>query len=114
MHRFEKLKNLSINIIEWYFYQDQNKWKYNLTHLAVSKNESDRVVHLLMNKNHFALSQKLHIFLGNYMKNFISKRFLNSFTIEITLLNHKEKCGEDDICTIKTTNESHLHWKNFF
>ena len=25
--------------------------------------------------------------------------------------NHKEKCGEDNLCVIRTSNESHLHWK---
>ena len=29
-------------------------------------------------------------------------------------MNHKEKCGEDNICTIKTSPESHLHWKKHF
>ena len=30
------------------------------------------------------------------------------------LMKHKQKCGEDNITTIKTSNESHLHWKNHF
>ena len=27
---------------------------------------------------------------------------------------HKKKCGDDNETTIKTSNESHLHWKNHF
>ena len=27
---------------------------------------------------------------------------------------HKLKCGEDDITIIRTSPESHLHWKNHF
>ena len=27
------------------------------------------------------------------------------------LMKHKQKCGADNITTIKTSNESHLHWK---
>ena len=30
------------------------------------------------------------------------------------LMKHKQKCGEDNITTIKTSNESHLHWKKHF
>ena len=30
------------------------------------------------------------------------------------LIKHKQKRGDDNITTIKTSNESHLHWKNHF
>ena len=30
------------------------------------------------------------------------------------LKKHKQKCENDNITTIKTSNESHLHWKNHF
>ena len=30
------------------------------------------------------------------------------------LMLHKQKCGDDNITTIKTSNESHLHWKKHF
>ena len=30
------------------------------------------------------------------------------------LLKHKQKCGVDNKSSIKTSNESHLHWKNNF
>ena len=30
------------------------------------------------------------------------------------LKKHKQNCGGDDITTIKTSNESHLHWKKHF
>ena len=29
-------------------------------------------------------------------------------------MNHKEKSGDDIICTIRTSNESHLFWKKHF
>ena len=29
-------------------------------------------------------------------------------------MNRKEKCGDDNICTIRTSNESHLSWKKHF
>ena len=30
------------------------------------------------------------------------------------LMKHKQKCGDGNITTIKTSNESHLHWKKHF
>ena len=30
------------------------------------------------------------------------------------LMLHKQKCGEDSKTTNKTSNESHLHWNNYF
>ena len=30
------------------------------------------------------------------------------------LMKHKQKCGDDNITTIKTSNESHLYWKKHF
>ena len=38
MHRFEKINNLSINIFELNFYQDQNKWEYISIPIETSKN----------------------------------------------------------------------------
>ena len=29
-------------------------------------------------------------------------------------MKHKQKCGEDNTTTIKTSNELHLHWKKHF
>ena len=30
------------------------------------------------------------------------------------LIKHKQKCGDDKITTIKTSNKSHLHWEKHF
>ena len=38
MHRFEKINNLSTNIIELNLYQDQNKWEHNSIPIETSKN----------------------------------------------------------------------------
>ena len=52
VHKFYELNNLSLNIFELNFYQDQNKCKHKLIPFEVSKNESDRVIDLLIYKNH--------------------------------------------------------------
>ena len=114
VHKFEKLNKLSINIFELNFYQDKNKWKHNLIPIEVSKNESDRVIDLLIYKNHYALIKKLNIFLGDHNKNFSCRRCLNSYTSENMLMLHKTKCESNDICTIRSSPKSHIHCKNFF
>ena len=114
MHRFEKLKNLPENIFELKFYQDGNNWKHKLLHFEISITESDRVVDLLIYKNHYALLKKLNIFLGDLHKNFICRRRWNSYTSENMLMTHKPKCENYDITTIRNSSDSHLHWKNHF
>ena len=114
VHKFNELNNLSVNIFELNFYQDGDKWKHNLIPIEISKNESDNSIDLLIYKNHYALIKKLHVFLGNHNKSFVCRRCLNSYTCENALTNHKEKCGEDNICTIRTSNESHFYWKKHF
>ena len=103
-----------MNKYELKFYQDGEKWKHNLIPIDFSKNESDKVIDLLIYKNHYALIKKLHVFLGNHNKTFVCRRCLNFYTCENALTNHKEKCGDDNICTIRTSNESHIFWKKHF
>ena len=114
VHKFNESNNLSVNIFELNFYQDQNKWEHKLIPIEVSKNESDKVIDLLIYKNHYALLKKLDVFLGDHNKKFIWRQCLSSYTSENMLTKHKQKCGDDNIITIKTSNETHLHWKNHF
>ena len=114
VHKFNELNKLSVNIFETNFYQDQNQWKHKLIPIEVSKNNSDRVIDLGIYKNHYVLIKKLDVFLGDHNKKYICRRCLSSYTSENMLMKHKQKCGEDNITTIKTSNESHLHWKKHF
>ena len=108
MHRFEKLKNISSDIIELNFYQDQNKWKHILIPIENSKNASERIVDLSIYKNHYVFLKKLQVFLGNNNKSFICRRCLIFYTNEKLLIMHKPKCENDDITTISTSEEPHL------
>ena len=114
VHRYNELNNLSVNTYELNFYQDSDKWKHKLIPIEISKNESDNVIDLLIYKNHYALIKKLHVFLGDHNKSFVCRRCLNCYTCENALKNHKIKCGDDNICTIRTSNESHQYWKKHF
>ena len=89
---FEKLNYLSINIFELNFYQDENKWKHNLSPIEICKNDSSNVIDLLIYKNHYALIKKVNVFLGDHHKNFKCRRSLNSYTSENLIKIHKPKC----------------------
>ena len=39
---------------------------------------------------------------------------MSSYTSENVLMKHKQKCGEDIITKLRTSSESHLHWKSHF
>ena len=114
VHRFNDLKELSVIIYELNFYQGVDNWQHNLIPIEISKNESDKVFDLLFYKNHYALIKKLHVLLSNHNKTFKCRRCLNSYTNENALINHKERCGDDNICTIKTSKQSHFYWKKTF
>ena len=114
VHKFIVLNNLSVNLYELNFHQDGDKWKHNLIPIEISKNESDKVIDFLIYKNHYALIKKLHVFLGNHNNSFVCRRCLSSYACENALKNHKEKCGDDNKCTIRISNESHLYWKKHF
>ena len=108
MYRFEKLNNLSINIYELNF--DQNKHK--LIPVEISKNESDKVIDLLIYKNHYALIKKLNFFIGKHDCNYICRKCLNSYTTNSMLIKHKNLCGQNQI--LKTSPNSHIYWKKYY
>ena len=65
-------------------------------------------------KQFYIFIKKLDVFLGDHNKKFICRQCLSSYTSENMLIKHKEKCGEDNITTIKTSKESHIHWNKLF
>ena len=44
VHKFIELSNLSINIFELNFYQDQHEWRHIIIPIEISKNDSDRAI----------------------------------------------------------------------
>ena len=105
---------MSFDIFELKFYQDKNKCKYSLIPIENYKNDSDKVVDLLLYKIHFALIENLNVFQGDHNKSFICRRCLNSCTSENMLMIHKPKREINDITTIRTSDETRLHGKNPF
>ena len=65
VHKFNKLNNLSINIFELKFYEEDKIWKHKLIPLEISENknadyaQSDYEIDLLIYKNHYVLIKKL-------------------------------------------------------
>ena len=114
VHKFNELNNLSVNIFELNFYQDQNQWKHKLIPIEISKNISDRVIDLAIYKNHYVLIKKLDVFLGDHNKKYICRQCLSSYTSQNMLIKHKPKCENNNITTITTSKEPHLYWKKHF
>ena len=77
----------------------------------MSKNESNRVNDILIYKNPYAPNKNFDVFLGSHIKTFVCRRCLKSHTNVNTLMNHKEKCGQHDICSFRTPNVSQPHWR---
>ena len=113
-HKFNEIKNLSVNIFEINFYQDQNKWRHKIIPVEISKNESDRVFDLAIYKNHYVLIKKLDVLLGDHNKKFVCRHCLSSYASENMLMKLKQKIGDDNKTTIKTSKESHRHWNKHF
>ena len=108
------LNNLSRNIFELNLYQEQNKWRQKRIPIELSKNDSGRVIDLAIYKNLYALIKKLNVSLGDHNKKFICRRCLNSYTSENIILLQKPKCENNNLTTIRTSLESHLHWRKHF
>ena len=108
MYKFEKLNNLSINIYELGF--DQNKYK--LIPIEISKNESDKVIDLLIYKNHYVLMKKLNVFIGKRDCRYVCRKCLNSYTTNSMLVKHKKLCKENQ--QLKTSPNSHIYWNKYF
>ena len=111
--KFDKLNNLNINIFELNFYLDDNKiWKHILIPLEIFENKNgDDEIDLLIYKNHYVLITKLHVFLGKSDCKYVCRRCLSSYSNEKVLEKHKFKCGQQAISSIRTSSESHIHWK---
>ena len=113
--KFEKLNNLAINIFELSFYQNDKIWKHKLIPLEISENKNgDYEIDLLIYKNHYVLIKKLHVFLGKSKCTHVCRRCLSSYSSEKVLEKHKFKCKQQEITSIRTSNESHIYWKKYF
>ena len=90
-------------------------WKYKLIPLEISENKNgDYEIDLLIYKNHYVLIKKLHVFLGKSDCKYVCRRCLCSYSNEKVLNKHKFKCQQQEITSIRTSNESHIYWKKYF
>ena len=105
---------MSINLFQLTFYQEQNIWKYKVIPVGISKNESDKIIDLLIYKNHYNLIKKIYKILGKQDCGYNFKGCLNSNTSENKIIKHKQQCIQKEIISIATSPESNLHWKNDF
>ena len=54
------------------------------------------------------------MFLGEQVSKFVNKRCLSSFSNQSVLMNHKQRCQQQEITSIRTSNESYVQWKKQF
>ena len=114
VYKFEKLNNLSINIFEFNFQLNGNERKYKLIRMEISKNDSDKVIDLLIYKNRYALIKNFSLFLVELDSKFVCRQCLSSYSSRNVLIKQKQRCEQQEITAIKTSNESHLFWKKHF
>ena len=97
MQNFERLNNLSVNIFELNFNQDDSIWKHKLMPIEISKNDNlDKFIDFLIYINQNVLIKKFNVCFGKEENKYICRRCLNFYTDQEVLYNHLEKCGQQD------------------
>ena len=95
--------------------QDDTFWKDKLIPIEVSKNDNlDRVFDLLFYRNHYVLIEKINVFIGKEDNKYVCRRCLNCYTNQEVLFNHMQKCGQQEITSIKVSKEPHIYWRDHF
>ena len=98
--------------MNYFSYQDQNTWKQKVIPIEISKNDSDKVTDRKRYENHYALTRRTYVFLGDHHKIFICRLRLNSYTSENMLILQKSEGGNFDIATIRTSKNHIFIGKN--
>ena len=60
------------------------------------------------------LIKKLHVFLGKPDCKYVCRRCLCSYSNEKVLENINLNVNQQEITSIRTSNESHIYWKKYF
>ena len=50
-------------------------------------------------------------FLGKQDSTFVCRHCLSSYSSQFVLIKHKQRCNQQGLTSIETSNESHLYWK---
>ena len=58
--------------------------------------------------------KKINVILGSHNCNYVCRKCLNSYTNQDVLVNHIQKCGQQEMTPINLGNESHLYRKKHF
>ena len=114
VQKIGKLDFLSTVLFQKKFFRDQKNWKHKLLPIEFSKNPSDRGIGLLIYKKHYLLKKTLHIFSGFHKCTFVCRLCLSSYTRQNILIENEQRYGQHEITIIRTSNESHLFWKETF
>ena len=114
VHEFEEINNLSKNIFERIFYRDESKKRHRLVPVEFTKYISNRVVALVFNENRYVLNKNFDVFLGKHDSEYVCRRCLSWYSSQNVLIKYKQKCNQQKITRIITSNESQCHWEKEF
>ena len=90
------------------------KWKHKLVPVENNSSKNDTEIDLMIYKNHYVLIKKLHIFICNPKRKFISRRCLSCFEHELVLKKHTERREQQDFTAIRLFSDKHLSWKKHY
>ena len=107
------MNNLSINIFELSFYQNESKWKHELLLFEIIKTNLHRVVGQITSKNHFVLIGNSKKPLDKDGSIFECGRCWKSYTNQNVIINHSQRCEKQKVMSIRTSNETHLKKESF-
>ena len=104
VHNCEKLNNFSIQIFQLKYYKESyGVYRNRIVPVKISKNNSDRVVDLLLYRNQYILIKTLHVFLGKHDFKFVGRRCLSFDSSQNVLMKHDQKCEQQKITANKTS-----------
>ena len=103
--KFENLNNLNINVFEL--------TGNVLTPIHINKNYLEPQIDLLLFENHYCLITKLHCLLNkdSHMK-WVCRRCLTAFSSEPVLVDHMERCINQQLTNITFSYKDHLKFED--
>ena len=90
VHKLEKLNDLSINMLELTFHQDQNRRKHKLSPIESRNYFSDKVNDIIIYENQFVVIETFHVYLAKYDSLFIYRGCLGFYSSQNVSLKHIE------------------------
>ena len=79
--------------------------------LKLVKNNSDRVIDLMIYKNQYILKESLHEILGKHDCTFVYRLCLSSFSSQNALMGHTPRYEQQELAAFIKFIDPYLNWK---